>query len=295
MSLNVDNIKGYVENNQELLISKLVGYIDSTKYLQIQNGVKSDRNMHSLLTDLEIQDGKDCGFSEAGSQTISTRTLEPNFLKVNMKYCPKDFYNTYKSYETKVAMGRSPLPLEEALIDDVIKSIAEQNERLIWSGSKDNGDLVDGFTTLIAKDSAIPSANKMTFSADTTVYERVKTMYKNVANKKLAVVMSSAMYRQLVTEMVELNHFHYNEKDNAEQVLTFFGTNLKVYGIDGITDNNIYGVIFDEMFVGMDNREDASTFDFWFSEDDRVYKLDIEWVLTVNYMLSDHIWVYSQE
>jgi hypothetical protein len=45
----------------------------------------------------------------------------------------------------------------------------------------------------------------------------------------------------------------------------------------------------------MDNGEDASTFDFWFSEDDRVYKLDIEWVLTVNYMFSDNIWVYSQE
>lgn len=295
MSLNVENIKGYVENNQELLISKLVGYVDSTKHLQIQNNVKSDRNMHSLLTDLEIQDGSDCGFTTAGSQTISTRTLEPNFLKVNMQYCPKDFYNTYKSYETRVAMGRSPLPLEVALIDDVIKSIAIQNEYLIWSGNKQNGDLVDGFTTLIANDSAIPSANKMTFSADTTVYERVKAMYKNVSNKKLAVVMSSAMYRQLVTEMVELNHFHYNERDNEEQVLTFFGTNLKVYGIDGITDNNIYGVIFDEMFVGMDNREDASTFDFWFSEDDRVYKLDIEWVLTVNYMFSDHIWVYSQE
>jgi hypothetical protein len=78
-------------------------------------------------------------------------------------------------------------------------------------------------------------------------------------------------------------------------VLTLPGTNFKVYGIDGIkdTDTNIYGVILDQMFVGMDNADDASMVDFFWSNDDRVYKLDIEWVLAVNYMFSENIYVYG--
>lgn len=296
MAFNLDTtaISGYINENKDVLISKLVAMTDSTKWMNIQNGITTDTNIHGLITDLTIQDGSNCGFSPEGSQTITARTLEPNFLKVNAQYCPKDFYGTYKHYETKVAMGKSPLPLEEALVNDIIKAIANKNEVLLWEGDKSGGDLVDGFTTIIASDAAIPAGNKFT-SSKTTVLERVQEMYTKVSDKRVSAVMSAAMYRQLIVDIANANYFVYHENENNDMVLTLPATNFSIYGIDGIadTDTNIYGVIWDEMFVGMDNADDASQFDFFWSADDRVYKLDVEWVLTPNYMYSENIYVYG--
>jgi hypothetical protein len=144
------------------------------------------------------------------TQTISERKLVPAFLKVNNQYCAKDFYGTYKHYETKVALGKSPLPLEESLINDVIKAVANENERLIWSGKKASGDLLDGFTTIIAADSAIPAGNKVT-STETSVLKRVQEMYAKISDKRVSAVMSAAMYRQLTNDIINANYFIYQE------------------------------------------------------------------------------------
>lgn len=285
-TLNLDGLKGYINANKDVIVSKIVALADSTKYLQVQNGVTTDTTIHGLITNLEIQDGKACGFSAAGTQSITERKLEPAFLKVNHEYCPKDFLNTYKHYETQVAMGKSELPLEEALVVDVLKAVGNKNEQLIWSGSKDGGDLVDGLTTLIKADSGV---NKQTVEG--TVYDKVKALYKMVTDKRMVAVMSAAKYRELVMELVEKNLFHYNTEEGNEMVLTLPGTNFKVYGIDGIKaeNTNIYGLIWEETFVGMDNADDAAMFDLFWSDDDRVYKLVIEWALAVNYMFSENI------
>lgn len=285
-TLNLDGLKGYINANKDVIVSKIVALADSTKYLQVQNGVTTDTTIHGLITNLEVQDGKDCGFTAAGTQSITERELKPAFLKVNHEYCPKDFLNTYKHYETQVAMGKSALPLEEALVADVLKAVGNKNEQLIWSGDKASGDLIDGLTTLIKADSGV---NKQTVEG--TVYEKVKALYKMVKDKRMVAVMSAAKYRELVMELVEKNLFHYNTQEGTEMVLTLPGTNFKVYGIDGIKaeDTNIYGLIWEETFVGMDNADDAAMFDLFWSNDDRVYKLVIEWALAVNYMFSESI------
>lgn len=283
-TLNLDGIKNYIAQNQEIIASQLVAMTPSVGFLQVQNGVKSDTALHQLVTNLEIQDGKACGFNAAGSQTVSDRKFEPALLKVNTEYCAKDFVGTYKAYELKIAMGKSALPLEEALITDILQGIANENERLIWSGDKSEGDLIDGFIKIMAD----ASIGTITTNAE-GVYEKVKAAYKQITDRKASIVMSTPMYKQLILDLMEKNLYHYNEKENAEQVITLPGTNLKIYGIDGMEDaENMYVVRLDEMFVGMDNDTDASTFDFFFSEDDRVYKLIVEWMLGVQILNPAH-------
>lgn len=296
-TLNVSTIQGYLNQNRDILVSKLIASTDSSKLFQIQNGITTDSLIHSLITSITVQNGENCGFSAEGTQAISGRRLEPAFMKVNTEYCPKDFYGTWKHYETKVAMGKSPLPLEEALIEDIIKSIAVENERLLWAGDKTQGDLMNGLTTIIKNDSSIPSGNKYT-STKQTVLERLNEMYVKIpSSKKIVAFMSSAMYRQMITEVIEKN-FYASFQDDADLNLQKFvvpGTNFVVYGVDGIkdTDTNIYGLNLDEVFIGCDNNDDSSQFDFFFSNETRTYKLIVEWVLAVNYMFSDNVYVYS--
>lgn len=295
-TLNTDGIKNYISANTDILVSKLVAGTESAKLFNIQNGITTDTAIHGVITSLQIQDGTACGFNAQGNQAITARTLEPNFLKVNQEYCSKDFLGTYRHYETKIAMGKSPLPLEEALIEDVVKAIAIENEKLLWRGKKASGDLVDGLTTVIANDSAIPSANKFT-SAKETVLERLNEMYAKVGNRKVKAFMSSAMFRTLITEVVEKNFYASFTDDINEGMQTFVlpGTSFEIYGVDGIEDSDktIYGLIPEEVFIGVDNADDASAFDFYWSADDRVYKLVIEWVLAVNYMFSENVYVFK--
>lgn len=296
-NLDLTDIKGYIANKEDILVSKVVSGTETAKMFNVQNGITTDTAIHGLITSLSIQDGTNCGFSANGSQEITKRVLEPSYMKVNAQYCPKDFYGTYKHYETKVAMGKSPLPLEEALVEDIVKSIAVENERLLWSGATASGDLINGLTTIIASDSAIPAGNKFT-STETTVLKRLNEMYVKVGDKRVKAFISSAMYRQLITELIAENFvatFHDDNVDKSIQKFILPGTNFEVYGVDGIADTNtnIYGLIPEEVFVGMDNSEDASAFDLFWSEDDRVYKLVIEWVLAINYMFSDNVYVFG--
>ena len=167
---------------------------------------------------------------------------------------------------------------------------------MLWRVKKASGDLVDGLTTVIANDSAIPSANKFT-SAKESILERLNEMYAKVGNRKVKAFMSSAMFRQLITEVVEKN-FYASFTDDIDETMQKFilpGTSFEIYGVDGIhdTDKTIYGLIPDEIFIGVDNADDASAFDFYWDASDRVYKLVIEWVLAVNYMFSENVYVFN--
>lgn len=293
-TIDLSGLTTYLNDNKQDLISNVYKLADSYKYFDIQTDVTAPTAIHPLTTDVVLQDGSNCGFNAEGSQTISERVLDPNFIKVNTEWCPKDFYKTFASAQTKVAMGKSELPFEEQFVDDILVNVANKNEKLLWEGDKSSGDLVDGITTIIAKDSAIPTANKFT-SSETTVLARLQEMYKKVGDKRVEAFMSAAMYRELITDIVNANYFVYHEDENTDMTLTLPATNFKVHGVDGIddADTNIYGLVPTDVMIGVDMVNDAEKFDFWWSNDDRVYRMDLEYVLTIQYAFSDNIYVYG--
>ena len=298
-TLDLTGLATYIDENKDQLLTKIPATMESTKYMNVQTNVLADREMHGLITNLTIQDGSNCGFSPEGSQTISGRILAPNYLKVNTQYCPKDFLGTYAAYQTSIAMGKGNLPLEEALVNDIIKAIAQENEKLIWAGDKSSGDLVDGFITLFDADAAIPAGNKVT-STLTGALDRLQEMYKALpSNKHLSVVCSMTLYRELVTDLVNKNLVVWNtaaDGENEQAIFTLPGTKLTVYGLEGIpeTEDRFFAFDWNQMFYGCDGTGDKEAFDFFWSADDRVYKLDVEWVSTVNYQFSDGIYIYGK-
>lgn len=298
MSYNLnlaDSIKNYIEQNKDILATKTATVNDSAKFFNLMTGVLAETEIHTLTTGLAINDATNCGFNPDGSQTISGRRLVPGFLKVQAEWCAKDFLKTLYNKQTTIAMGRGALPLEEQFVEDILKSIKVSQENLIWSGSKASGDLVDGLTTIIAADTAIPAANKYTSSL-TNVFERVQELYNRIEDTNYEVFCSMATYRQLINDLLNKNYLVAGyEDDNAEHTLVMPATGIKVHGIEGIksTDTNLYALHLSDLWMGIDAQGDNEKFDFWFSEDARTYRLDIEWVLAVNYLFSDRVYVYG--
>lgn len=289
-----DSIKNYIEQNKDVLATKTAMTADSTKYFNIQTGVLAETEIHTLETELAIQDASTCGFSPLGSQKISGRKLVPSFLKINAEYCAKDFLKTIYNKQTSIAMGRGELPLEEQFVKDILDNIKVENERLLWSGDKNDGDLMDGITTIAKAD-----GNVNTFtSTKTSLIDRLQELYATVDMNGYVVFCSMVMYKGLINELLEKNYLvaGYAE-DNAEHIIQMPASGIKVIGIEGIAsdDENFYVFKPEDMFMGVDGTNDVELFDLFFSQDNRTYRLDIEWVLAVNYLFSERVYIYGVE
>lgn len=79
----------YVEQRRLPLIAAAVLGGDTAKLFNLQTAVKTSAALNLLSTDVEFGDGADCGWDEAGAQTLSQRILTTGQIKINMAYCDK--------------------------------------------------------------------------------------------------------------------------------------------------------------------------------------------------------------
>lgn len=79
----------YVEQRRLPLIAAAVLGGDTAKLFNLQTDVKTSAALNLLTTDVEFGDGSECGWDEAGAQTLSQRILETGLIKINMGYCDK--------------------------------------------------------------------------------------------------------------------------------------------------------------------------------------------------------------
>ena len=84
MAINVSALTAYVEEQRLPLIRKTVFAAPSTKYFNLQTGIKHSAALNILNTEVTFGDGATCGWDEAGTSSFSQRTLEVGNYKVNM-------------------------------------------------------------------------------------------------------------------------------------------------------------------------------------------------------------------
>lgn len=85
----VSSLPAYVEERRLPLIAAAVLKADSAKLFNLQTGVKTSAALNLLDTAVEFGYGSDCGWDEAGAQTLSQRILETGQIKINTAYCDK--------------------------------------------------------------------------------------------------------------------------------------------------------------------------------------------------------------
>jgi len=106
-----------------------------------------------------------CGFTPAGTITLSEKTLEPKKIKNEQEICKEDLRQIWSS----ATMGFSahndnvPADVESALIAEILMDTAEATDQDIWQGDSTNTGEFDGFLKLFAADgSVIKAANGIT-------------------------------------------------------------------------------------------------------------------------------------
>ena len=127
-------LSAYVEEHRSELLSKAMLDGRSRRAFNLMTDVKGPTALNILDTNVvfgELQ----CGWNESGSTEFSQRKLEPKALSVNMAFCDKKLLGTYAQYEVKVAAGLEEMPFEEKWTSQILASVNEQIEKMLYQGT----------------------------------------------------------------------------------------------------------------------------------------------------------------
>lgn len=304
MGYDVSALSNYVKENEAILIKDVVLGSDfkgsTIDKMNHQVGVKSKERMHPTNIDPTLQDATSCGFSAQGSTVISEREIETAPMKVNDQFCKKDLLGKFAEYEVRFGTNSEALPFEAEIADGYVKGTQKKLEKLVWQGDKTgNSDLIDGLLTIAG---GADSASTITASTATgaSAYEAIKKAALLIPEAILddaVIFVSPALYKEYVMELVEKNLYHFAPDAKIEDLdITVPGTDIAVhrtYGMTGV-NNKIYATSYKNIIYGCDMLGDAEEFKSWYSLDDDVNRIKIEFNAGVNTLFPDCVVVVTK-
>lgn len=296
----VTSLPEYIQTNRDMLLKNfaLVGTATRRRDITIQTGVKTKEHINYIEVDPVLQDGSTCGFTASGEVTLTQRTVETALVKVNMDICQKKLLGKYAEYLVKIGAGSEDLPFEQYIVDGILASLNRKIEKLIWQGDKtvhaSDSDLkwIDGWLAIAGDESDVTDVS---ITSGTSAYNGIQQVYmalpEEVIERGGEIYVSPSIFRTFMQEMVQLNYFHYSGPQNAApQEFYFPGTDTKVVSTPGLAgDLHILGTFPRNLVYATDMMGDAEKIDIWFSKDDDVFKLKVEWNLGVEFAFPEFV------
>lgn len=284
MALNVSTLSNYVEEKRLPLIAKSFLRGKTIDLIQIETGVLQDTALNLVSASVEFGDGATCGWNATDGVALSQRILKPTFLKVNQAFCDKNLLKKWASYEVKLAAGREQLPFEEKFMEEIANAINESIEKLVWQGDSSHTNEPDGFLKILETvGSGVVSA---TWTAGTTAYNKIKAVYNaipaNIIDKEDTVIfVGEETYREFIQDLVAANLYHFSPDYKAGEYMVP-GTSIRVIAVNGLNGTGkIVAGRLSNFFYGVGAEDDKDTFDFWYSQDSREFRLAVYFAMAV--------------
>ena len=98
-------------------------------------------------------------------------------------------------------------------------------------------------------------------------------------------------------DLVTANLFHYDPA-NGENEYRLPGTDIRVIavgGLNGAEKDPVIAANLDNIVYGVDAEGDESDFDLWYSKDDRIWKLAIQFIAGVQVAYPSEIVLGTRE
>ena len=284
MAINVTALNNYVEEKRLPLIAKSFLRGKTIDLIQIETGVLQDTALNLVSASVTFGDGASCGWNATDGIALSQRLLKPTFLKVNQAFCDKDLLKKWASYEVKLAAGREQLPFEEKFMEEIANAINESIEKLVWQGDTSNDNEPDGFLKILSVGSA--GVVSVTWTAGTSAYNKIKAVYNkipaNIIDKEDTVIfVGEETYREFIQDLVAANLYHFSPDYKAGEYMVP-GTSVRVIAVNGLNGTGkIVAGRLSNFFYGVGAEDDKDTFDFWYSKDNREFRLAAYFAIAV--------------
>ena len=284
MAINVTALNNYVEEKRLPLIAKSFLRGKTIDLIQIETGVLQDTALNLVSASVTFGDGASCGWNPTDGIALSQRFLKPTFLKVNQAFCDKDLLKKWASYEVKLAAGREQLPFEESFMEEIANAINESIEKLVWQGESTNDNEPDGFLKIL--ETVGSGVVSVTWTAGTTAYNKIKAVYNkipaNIVDKEDTVIfVGEETYREFIQDLVAANLYHFSPDYKAGEYMVP-GTSIRVIAVNGLNGTGkIVAGRLSNFFYGVGAEDDKDTFDFWYSQDNREFRLAVYFAMAV--------------
>ena len=284
MAINVTALNNYVEEKRLPLIAKPFLRGKTIDLIQIETGVLQDTALNLVSASVNFGDGASCGWNATEGIALSQRLLKPTFLKVNQAFCDKDLLKKWASYEVKLAAGREQLPFEEKFMEEIANAINESIEKLVWQGDTGNDNEPDGFLKILETGGS--GVVSVTWSAGTSAYNKIKAVYNkipaNIIDKEDTVIfVGEETYREFIQDLVSANLYHFSPDYKAGEYMVP-GTSVRVIAVNGLNSTGkIVAGRLSNFFYGVGAEDDKDTFDFWYSKDNREFRLAAYFAIAV--------------
>lgn len=296
----VSGLTAYIEQSRDLLIKNVVLGRGTRERISIQTGVKYKEHLHIFDVDPTFADGSDCGFTGAGTATLSERLIEAPAIKVQMEICPKNLLGKYAEYLVRLNATEHELPFEQYLMDGIVDGINRKIETMIWLGDKTaTSDAVkkwiDGFITIAtASVTATTGVVGVSIASGKTAYEGILAVYNSLTENTLErgaeIYVSPSIFRAFMQDMVALNYFHYDPGNENRDEFLLPGTDVKVVKTAGLAGSlKILGTYPKNLYYGCDMQNDNEDIDLWWSQDNRTFRLEVLWNSGVQIAFLDQV------
>lgn len=294
MGYKVDTLPAYIKANRDVLIKKSVLGAKSVDKFTVQPDSKGTVAINLMEISATLQDGSACGFSANGDTKFSARNIVTKVVKVNSQWCPKDLLGKYTEWAVNISAKNPNLPFEEYITAEIIKDVDRQVEDIAWKGDDELG--ISGVTEIL---SAETTTVKKEYAAGTSAYDIVKQAYMAIpvgVLDRAEIFVGRDLFREFMNDMVEKNYYHYSAGEGSLTEFIFPGTNVKVNATAGL-DGTGLAVAGDPkgIVMGVDLVNDKEDFDLFYSKDDRVWKLVIEFVLGFQIAFPDQMVLVSKQ
>lgn len=270
MAFDVSGLAAYVDQSKDELLTKAIGSARSKSLATMHTAIKGTQDIHLLSTEINYLDDS-CTLTPSGDAIIGKIPLTVAELAVQLSFCQKDLIGKYTQRWLRDGSNGDldeVTFLYQAIIDDLVKGVAKQEEDNVWRGdTTGSGNLAkyDGWIKKIDAGSAIDgntsSATEITTANVMTI---LQDMYINIPaaildKDNLGIQMGMDKFRNFSMALANANLFHYS----SEEVDTIFlpGTRIPVYGLNGLNGTDrIFAGTWDNLHWGTDLESDEDDF-----------------------------------
>ena len=316
MALDLTGLTAYIdEQNFPMMTKALIGG-RTASLLTPQLGVKGKTKINLMDVDVVMQDGSGCAWNASGNVDLTQREIDAKQVKINLEFCPKELNAYY--WRTQMAAGthQESLPFEEQFANYLVEKVQNEIEKVIWNGDFAGGSgnlaMFDGliipsasFTDCNVSTGSFPTplATAITISNVLEAIERiyVETPSAAVAKGDFKIFLGTDKFRVLAAALMNGNGLtsaggqlnNYTSSFDPLRLI-FPGTNIEIVGVGGLeATNDIVGFSVANAFLGMDLSEDSSKIESWYSQDDRKFRVAMEFTMGTQVAYPDQVGIVS--
>ena len=231
--------------------------------ITIMPNVKFKSVIQKASTDDIVKDAS-CGFEpNQGTLTLTEKVLEPRELQVNLEICRKTLHESWQAAQMGFGLNDElPKDFSDFVLAHVAAKVADRTEKSIWSGDSGTSGQFDGFATLLAADTALPSGQDIVGTAVTaanvvaelgTVVDAIPTAV--YGSEDLAIYAASNVVRAYTRALGGFQSggqgaAGYENKGNNQSLGSLFFDGIPVIPCRGAADDMIIAAEKSNLFFG---------------------------------------------